>query len=159
MTSVSLFGLAAFLAVLFTAVARWVSARTRRFGTPDAPVSTLGGPALLAAFFCTLVMHDFTFSIGLLVGWGGMAVIGFVDDWHPFVPVRKFVLTVVVACCAAGLGIVAEITGVAWLDIGLTVFWMVWMCHAFNVFDMADGLSAGGGAIAFLTFWCFVHKI
>ncbi len=82
-----------------------------------------------------------------------MALIGFLDDWRPFAPLHKFALTLAVAGMAAGLGPRIHLTDIVWIDGALTALWMVWMCHAFNVLDMADGLSAGIGAIASLSLW------
>ena len=82
-----------------------------------------------------------------------MALIGFLDDWRPFAPLHKFALTLAVAGMVAGLGPRIHLTDIVWIDGALTALWMVWMCHAFNVLDMADGLSAGIGAIASLSLW------
>ena len=35
-----------------------------------------------------------------------------------------------------------------WVDIALTVFWMVGLINAFNLLDIMDGLSAGVGAVS-----------
>lgn len=148
MTPTIIFLLSAILAVLFAALARLIAKRTRRFGVP---VSTLGGPALLAALF--FVFPFAALPQGLAVGALGMALIGFVDDWRPFPPLHKFALTLAVAGIATGLGHRIHLAEVVWIDGALTVLWMVWMCHAFNVLDMADGLSAGIGVIASLTLY------
>ncbi|MDP6041904.1 MAG: MraY family glycosyltransferase, partial [Candidatus Latescibacteria bacterium] len=153
MTPVLVFGSAAICAVVFTAVVRGVAKRSRRFGMSGAPIPTLGGPAMLAAFFCVLLGASVSLPVGLIAGAAGMAAVGFVDDLWPLVPARKFVLTVVVASVAVGLNIRIHVTDIIWVDAVITVLWMVWMCHAFNVFDMADGLSSGAGAIGALSLW------
>ncbi len=151
MTPITLFGVAAVLAAVFVAAARTIAKRTRGFGGLDARVSTLGGPALLAALF--FVFYFSSPPPALLVGAVGMASIGALDDWHPLAPLHKFALTFAVACLAAGMGPRLPMTDMVWIDSALTALWMVWMCHAFNVLDMADGLSAGSGAIASLSLW------
>ena len=148
MTPIILFLIPAVLAVLFAAFARLIAKRTRRFGVP---VSTLGGPALLVALF--FVFPFAAIPLGLAVGTLGMALVGFVDDWRPFSPMHKFALTLAVAGVVAGLGPRIPLTEVVWIDGALTALWMVWMCHAFNVLDMADGLSAGIGVIASLALY------
>lgn len=148
MTPTIIFLVSTILANLFVALARLIAKRTRRFGVP---VSTLGGPALLAALFC--VFPFAALPQGLAVGALGMALIGFVDDWRPFPPLHKFALTLAVAGIATGLGHRIHLAEVVWIDGALTVLWLVWMCHAFNVLDMADGLSAGIGVIASLTLY------
>ncbi len=150
MTPVILFGITAILSALFTAVARLMA---RCFGTPDAPVSTLGGTALLTALFFGFYFLPQSLPLGLIIGAIGMAFIGILDDWNPFVPLHKFALTLAVAGIAAGLGPRFHLTNIYWIDAALTALWMVWMCHAFNVLDMEDGLSAGSGIIASLSLW------
>ena len=150
MTSVILFGITAILSALFTAVARLIA---RRFNAPDAPVSTLGGTALLAALFCGFYFLPQSLPLGLVIGAVGMALIGFLDDYKPFAPLHKFALTLAVAGIAAYLGPRIHLTNIIWIDAPLTALWMVWMCHAFNVLDMEDGLSAGSGIIASLSLW------
>ena len=120
---------------------------------PDAPVSTLGGTALLAALFCGFYFLPQSLPLGLVIGAVGMALIGFLDDWRPFSPLHKFALTLAVAGIAAYLGPRIHLTNIIWIDAPLTALWMVWMCHAFNVLDMEDGLSAGSGIIASLSLW------
>ncbi len=150
MTPVILFGTTAILSALFTAVARLMA---RRFNAPDAPVSTLGGTALLAALFCSFWFLPQSLPLGLVIGAVGMALIGILDDWKPFAPLHKFALTLVAAGIAAYLGPCIHLTNIIWIDRPLTALWMVWMCHAFNVLDMEDGLSSGSGTIASLSLW------
>ena len=150
MTPVILFGITAISAALFTAVARLIA---RRFDAPDAPVSILGGTALLAALFFGFWFLPQSLPLGLVIGAVGMAVIGILDDWKPFAPLYKFALTLAIAGIAAWLGPRIYITNIIWIDGPLTALWMVWMCHAFNVLDMEDGLSAGSGTIASLSLW------
>lgn len=108
---------------------------------------------MLAALFCALLIFPLNAPIALAIGALCMAAIGLVDDWRPFAPLRKFALTVIAAGVAVVLGMRFEWTGWAWVDGALTALWLVWMCHAFNVLDMADGLSAGSGAIAAGSLW------
>ena len=144
---------AVMLSAGFAAGARWVAKRTKKFGKTDAPISTYGGPAMLAALFCTHFLFPMVLPLGLVVGALGMALVGFIDDQNPFSPKIKLVLTVWVAVVAVVLGVRLDVTGYVGIDGLLTVAWMVWLCHAFNVFDMADGLSAGGAIVAALGLW------
>lgn len=143
----------AVLSAVFSMFARGVAKRTKKFGQLDAPISTYGGPAMLAAFFCSYFLFPMMLPLGLVVGALGMALVGFLDDQTPFPPKLKLGLTVLVAVVAVVLGIRLDVIGYAGIDGLLTVAWMVWLCHAFNVFDMADGLSAGGAVIAALGLW------
>ena len=46
------------------------------------------------------------------------------------------------------LGLRFPLTGVAWLDVLVTVFWIVAITNAFNLLDNMDGLAAGIAVIA-----------
>jgi len=144
---------AALFSAVFSMLARWVATRTKKFGKLDAPVSTYGGPAMLAALFCTYFLFPMALPLGLGVGALGMVLVGFVDDERPLSPRMKLGLTVLVAVVAVVLGMRLNVVGVVFVDGVLTVMWMIWLCHAFNVFDMEDGLSAGGAVIAALGLW------
>ena len=108
---------------------------------------------MLAALFYACLTFPLNVPAGLALGALGMAMIGLLDDWRPFTPSRKFALTVLVAIAAVVLGLRFEWTDYVWVDGALTALWLIWMCHAFNVLDMADGLSAGVGAIAAASLW------
>jgi UDP-N-acetylmuramyl pentapeptide phosphotransferase/UDP-N-acetylglucosamine-1-phosphate transferase/ubiquinone/menaquinone biosynthesis C-methylase UbiE len=145
---------AALFSAVFSMLARWFAKRTETFGKSDAPVSTYGGPAMLAAFFCTYFLFPMVLPLGLVVGIVGMALVGFVDDQSPLSPRLKLSLTVLVAVVAVVLGTRLDVVGIVFVDGVLTVMGMIWLCHAFNVLDMEDGLSAGGAVIAALGLWC-----
>ncbi len=143
----------AVIAAVFSTLARGIAKRKDTFGKPDAPISTYGGPAMLAALFCAYFLSPMALPMGIGVGAMGMALIGFVDDQRSFSPRVKLGLTVLVAGMAVWLGIRLDVIGNIWVDGVLTIGWMIWLCHSFNVFDMADGLSAGGAIIAALGLW------
>ena len=108
---------------------------------------------MLAALFCAYYLVPMPLPNGLAEVALGMCLIGFVDDQRPLSPKVKLLLTVFCLGIAVGYGIHLDITGYVRIDGLLTVAWMVWLCHAFNVFDMEDGLSAGGAVIACLGLW------
>lgn len=144
---------AAVLAAVFSALARGVAKRTHTFGKPDSPISPYGGPAMLAALFCAYFLMPVTLSAGLIEVATALFLVGFIDDGRPFSPKAKLGLTVLCAGAAVAYGIRLELTGSVWVDTLLSMGWMIWFCHAFNVFDMEDGLSAGGAVIAALGLW------
>ena len=77
-----------------------------------------------------------------------MGAIGFVDDKWPLSPIQKLAFQIFTVIIAVGGGLRFDTTGSTVADAVLTGVWLVWMCNAFNVLDMMDGLSAGAGAIA-----------
>jgi UDP-N-acetylmuramyl pentapeptide phosphotransferase/UDP-N-acetylglucosamine-1-phosphate transferase/SAM-dependent methyltransferase len=149
----SLVWIPAGLAALFGVLARVIARKAAAHSASEVHISTYGGPALLAALFCASFIHPMSLPDGLAAGAIGMFVIGAIDDRRPFSPRYKLMWTAVVAATAVGLGIRLDIVGWVWADSLMTVVWVVFLCHAFNVFDMADGLSAGGAILASAGMW------
>lgn len=141
------------MSAVFATLARIIAKRTSKFGRPDAPISTFGGPAMLAALFCAYWLFPISYPSGLVAVAMGLFWIGLVDDHRPFSPAAKLGLTLIAVGVAVASGLCLELTGYVWVDGILTAGWMVWLCHAFNVLDMEDGLSAGSGVIASLGLW------
>ncbi|MBT4139931.1 MAG: methyltransferase domain-containing protein [Candidatus Latescibacteria bacterium] len=143
----------AVFSAVFSAVARGVAKRTDTFGKPNAPISTYGGPAMLAALFCASFLFSVKSPTGLIEVATALFWVGFIDDSRPLSPKVKLGLTLLCVGAAVACGIRLDVTEYVWVDALLTMGWMVWLCHSLNVFDMEDGLSAGGALIAALGLW------
>jgi UDP-GlcNAc:undecaprenyl-phosphate GlcNAc-1-phosphate transferase len=118
----------------------------------------MGGLALYGGLAVALVLFSppaylVEFS-ALLAGGALLAVVGLLDDrYHLGIRVR------LVAQAAAGLiliaaGIGVHLFGTPWLDVPLTLLWVLTITNATNFLDNMDGLTAGFTAIAgaFFTF-------
>lgn len=112
------------------------------------PVPPIGGVAIAVATLLLLPFAPLSFPVGLWIGALGMGAIGFVDDKWPLSPFQKLAFQIFTVIVAVGGGLRFDTTGSIVADAVLTGVWLVWMCNAFNVLDMMDGLSAGAGAIA-----------
>ena len=112
------------------------------------PVPPIGGVAIAVATLLLLPFAPLSFPVGLWIGALGMGAIGFVDDKWPLSPIQKLAFQIFTVIVAVGGGLRFDTTGSIVADAVLTGVWLVWMCNAFNVLDMMDGLSAGAGAIA-----------
>ena len=112
------------------------------------PVPPIGGVAIAVATLLLLPFAPLSFPVGLWIGALGMGAIGFVDDKWPLSPYQKLAFQIFTVIVAVGGGLRFDTTGSIVADAVLTGVWLVWMCNAFNVLDMMDGLSAGAGAIA-----------
>jgi UDP-GlcNAc:undecaprenyl-phosphate/decaprenyl-phosphate GlcNAc-1-phosphate transferase len=124
----------------------------------ESPIPYLGGAALLLTFLAGAAAAR---QLGgtlpglraILIAATGLSIVGFIDDHRTLGPGWKFV-----AQGAAGLGLWwsgtrVMLTGIWWIDLAITLLWVVGITNAFNLLDNMDGLSAGVAAIASGFFW------
>ena len=82
----------------------------------------------------------------LLVVVGGALVLGFVgllDDVQPVSPWIRLAYQVVAAIALWLVGVRAGVFDTTWIDLPLTVLWVVAVTNAFNFIDNMDGIAAG----------------
>lgn len=132
-----------------------------KFGIVDAPdgrlkhqkepVPYFGGLAIYLAFLMSLA---FTFEfrqdvLGIILGGTIVVMLGLIDDFGVLTPWTKLTGQLLAVFVLIKSGIRIEIAALPdWLDLVLTVLWMVGLINAFNLLDIMDGLSAGVGAIS-----------
>jgi UDP-GlcNAc:undecaprenyl-phosphate GlcNAc-1-phosphate transferase len=122
------------------------------------PVPYLGGLALYLAFLGSLA---FTFEfrhdvLGVLLAGTLVVMLGLIDDLGVLTPGEKLIGQLVAVFVLIKSGIRIEIAAFPdWLDLTLTILWMVGMINAFNLLDVMDGLAAGVGFIV-SAFLCLV---
>ncbi len=128
----------------------------------DFPVPTIGGIPLFAAFFLGIVLTQ--------QGWDDMKaplagaficmLLGVVDDVKPISAVLKLVILFLVTWLVYSISDVkANLTPFAWLNLLISLIWIVGMMSAINSLDNMDGLAAGVTAIAcaFIFFIAWEH--
>ena len=103
--------------------------------------------------------------IGLTLGLGLVAAVGFFDDIRRLPAVVKLVVQVFASILAYGLGL--RISGVdlpfldpirlGWLSLPITVLWIVGIVNAVNLIDGLDGLA--GGVLLFASIVNFAAAI
>jgi UDP-GlcNAc:undecaprenyl-phosphate GlcNAc-1-phosphate transferase len=121
------------------------------------PVPYLGGVAIVAGFSAMVLTAaaldratTVLIQLAVLLGTGlVLALMGLVDDLRGGIS-PYFRLGVEVA---AGAGVYVNNSGALlggphWLDLLVTVLWVVGITNAFNLLDNMDGLSAGIASIA-----------
>ena len=117
------------------------------------PVAYLGGIAIYLSFLATLAL-TFDFSrevLGLLLAATIVILLGIIDDLKPLGPKVKLFGQIIAVFVLIKCGIYIKIAIVPdWLDILMTVVWMLAVINAFNIIDIMDGLSAGTAMIASL---------
>lgn len=115
------------------------------------PVPYFGGLAIYLAFLMSLA---FTFEfrhdvLGIILGGTIVVMLGLIDDFGVLTPATKLVGQLLAVFVLIKSGIRIEIAAFPeWLDLTLTVLWMVGLINAFNLLDIMDGLSAGVGAVS-----------
>jgi len=151
------FGLAFFLSMYGVPLARRAALKYGMVDNPDGrlkhqrePVPYLGGLAIYLAFLVSLA---FTFEfrqdvLGIVLAGTLVMMLGLIDDFGVLSPGTKLAGQFLAVFVLIKSGVMIEIAALpAWLDIALTVLWMIGIINAFNLLDIMDGLSAGVGLI------------
>lgn len=122
------------------------------------PVPYLGGVAIYLAFLVSLA---FTFEfrhdvLGIVLSGTLIVMLGLIDDFGVLSPGTKLAGQLLAVFVLIKSGIRIEIASLPdWIDMVLTVLWMIGIINAFNLLDIMDGLSAGVGIIS-AAFLCMV---
>ena len=122
------------------------------------PVPYLGGVAIYLAFLVSLA---FTFEfrhdvLGIVLSGTLIVMLGLIDDFGVLSPGTKLAGQLLAVFVLIKSGIRIEIASLPdWIDMALTVLWMIGIINAFNLLDIMDGLSAGVGIIS-AAFLCVV---
>ena len=149
------FGLAFLLSLYGVPLARRAALKYGMVDSPDGrlkhqrePVPYLGGLAVYLAFLVSLA---FTFEfrqdvLGIVLAGTLVMMLGLIDDFGVLSPGTKLAGQFLAVFVLIKSGVMIEIAMFpAWLDLTLTVLWMIGIINAFNLLDIMDGLSAGVG--------------
>ena len=152
------FALSLLLSLYGVPIARQAALKFGIVDTPDGhlkhqkePVPYFGGLAIYLAFLMSLA---FTFEfrqdvLGIILGGTIVVMLGLIDDFGVLTPTTKLIGQLLAVFVLIKSGIRIQIAALPeWLDLTLTVFWMVGLINAFNLLDIMDGLSAGVGALS-----------
>jgi UDP-GlcNAc:undecaprenyl-phosphate GlcNAc-1-phosphate transferase len=121
----------------------------------SAPVPLLGGAAIYISFVLVLFFFGDRFYInqfvGISVGATFMSLMGVVDDRWGLGSYIKLVGQLLAAGILIFSGVQVQLFG-GWLDILITMLWIVGITNAMNLLDNMDGLSGGIAMIAAVFF-------
>ena len=137
-----------------------VPKEARRVNTRPVPV--MGGLAIYIAFVIGTILYNgilTTSQIGIIIGVTIIVIGGIIDDIKDLRPKYKLIIQVLAAVCLIVSGVkITVITNpfmelypylsMGWINIPLTIIWIVGVTNAFNLIDGLDGLAAG---IAFIS--------
>jgi len=132
------------------------------------PTPRTGGVAILAGLFSAIPVWLFANVDASPVTWlmaaaGLIAALSFLDDRHGLPVIARFlghVIGAFLVAFGAGLTLPVLSPGMsvlwpAWLGLGLSVLFLVWMVNLYNFMDGMDGLAGGMALIGFGTFAVF----
>ncbi|MFN8490594.1 MAG: MraY family glycosyltransferase [Caldilineaceae bacterium] len=135
-----------------------------RFGVMDAPnarkihaspVPRMGGAAIYIAFLLVLIFWgDLRYVnevIGIFIGATLVSLMGVVDDKWGLGTYIKLFGQLLAASVLIYTGVQVRLF-YNWVDIALTIVWVVSITNAFNLLDNMDGLSGGIAMIAAVFF-------
>jgi UDP-GlcNAc:undecaprenyl-phosphate GlcNAc-1-phosphate transferase len=89
--------------------------------------------------------HD---VLGIILGGTIVVMLGLIDDFGVLSPMTKLIGQLLAVFILIKSGIRIRIAALPdWLDLVLTVWWMVGLINAFNLLDIMDGLAAGVGVV------------
>jgi UDP-GlcNAc:undecaprenyl-phosphate/decaprenyl-phosphate GlcNAc-1-phosphate transferase len=149
------------LAIGGTPVMRLVALRFGVIDQPAArkiharPVPLLGGAAIYVAFIIVLLLlgdkRYINEVVGIFLGATLVSLMGVVDDRWGLGSYVKLVGQLLAACILIYSGVQLSLWG-GWLDILVTIAWVVGITNAMNLLDNMDGLSGGLAMIAAVFF-------
>jgi len=154
--SPALAGLVALLtAVCLTPLAGRLAVRAGLVAVPHVErwhrreIPLLGGLALVVATLAGVVVGGPVARAVwvLLLCATAVAAVGVYDDARSLRPQTKLILQILIASVLAAVGLQFQGTGIAPVDMLITLVWMVGITNAFNLLDNMDGLAAGTAAI------------
>lgn len=159
MTTVMLvFAGALLLAFSATPIARKIAPRLGVMDQPNArkvharPMPLLGGAAIIIASLVTLLIFEDRFEVQQLIsiffGAALVSMLGIVDDRWGLRPLLKLLGQIFAAIILIASGVRVQALPFEWLNLLVSLVWIVGLTNAFNLLDNMDGLSGGVAAIA-----------
>ena len=116
------------------------------------PVPLLGGLGIYGAVIASLLLSpgrsELVELTGIIIGASWISFWGLWDDRFGLSPFAKLAAQLVAAVMIMAVGVQVSLPIPPWVNIALTLFWVVGITNAFNLLDNMDGLSGGVAAVA-----------
>ncbi|HYN89659.1 MAG TPA: MraY family glycosyltransferase [Ardenticatenaceae bacterium] len=120
------------------------------------PIPLLGGVAIYAAVIGTLLLFGRRIEVSqmaaILIGASWVSLFGLWDDHRGLGAAVKLLAQFGAAVILIIGGVMVQLPLPTWLNVAITLFWVVGITNAFNLLDNMDGLSGGLGAVAAVFF-------
>jgi UDP-GlcNAc:undecaprenyl-phosphate GlcNAc-1-phosphate transferase len=111
------------------------------------PMPLLGGAAIVGASLLTLLLLRDRFEIQqlttILLGAALVALMGFYDDRWGLRPVLKLLGQIFAAGILIFSGVKVTALPAEWMNVTVTLLWVVGLTNSLNLLDNMDGLSSG----------------
>jgi UDP-GlcNAc:undecaprenyl-phosphate/decaprenyl-phosphate GlcNAc-1-phosphate transferase len=122
----------------------------------DRPIPKIGGIAVALAFTIAFLVAvavsgdatELELLAGVLLPALGVAALGFVDDVRALNPWIRLVAQFALALIVWWAGTQVSFTRIEWLDLAITLLWIVGLTNAMNLLDNSDGLAASTTLVA-----------
>ena len=145
------------IAFVATPIARRIAPRVGVMDHPSPrkvhaqPTPLLGGVVIVAASLLALLLlrdrFEFQQLATMLLGAALMALIGFYDDRWGLRPIWKLSGQIVAATILILSGVKISALPQEWMNIIVTLVWVVGITNSLNLLDNMDGLSSGVAAV------------
>ena len=115
------------------------------------PMPLLGGAAIVIASLLTLLLLRDRFEIqqlgSIVLGASLVALLGFYDDRWGLRPILKLIGQIIAAGILIFSGVKVTALPQEWMNITVTLVWVVGLTNSLNLLDNMDGLSSGVAAV------------
>lgn len=140
-----------------------IANRTGMVDAPDGgrkqqqrPIPKIGGIAVALAFTIAFLVAvaisgdptELELLASVLLPALGVAALGFVDDVRALNPWVRLVAQTLFALIVWWAGTQVSFTRIEWLDLLITLLWIVGLTNAMNLLDNSDGLAASTTLVA-----------
>ena len=167
-TLILIFATALVFAMGVTPLAQHLALRAGFLDQPNArkihtsPIPRLGGVAMYGAFVVGLILFADRFyvpqMIGIVVGATWVSFLGLWDDRVGLHAGLKLIGQIGGALILVLAGVSVELVPYPFVNVAITVLWVVGITNAMNLLDNMDGLSGGSAAIA-ATFFLLIAAL
>ena len=179
MVAAALFA-AALIALISTPVVRSLAVRVGAVDVPkdgrrmhDHPIPRMGGLAIFFGFILSvLIFLPLTPQLqGMLLGGVVIVILGIFDDIFALPAMPKFLVQIGAALIAVLFGNTIEVLSnpnifssdpfwvLGWLEIPISVLWIVGITNAVNLIDGLDGLACGVSTISSMTLMVIALRV
>lgn len=120
------------------------------------PMPRLGGLAIFIAYYLSLLLtNNLNYTNGIIIfGGASILLLGVLDDIFRVPAVIKFFYIFILTFILARHGLAVTLFGKSfYLNLFITLFWIVGVSSAFNAVDNMDGLAGGLGVISSIAFF------
>jgi UDP-GlcNAc:undecaprenyl-phosphate GlcNAc-1-phosphate transferase len=164
LTVILVFSAALIIAFTATPIARRAAPRLGVMDHPNPrkvhaePMPLLGGAAIVIASLVTLVIFrerfEFQQLASIVLGGAWVSLLGIYDDRWGLRPILKLGGQVIAAVALIISGVKVQLAPPAadWLNIAITLIWVVGLTNSLNLLDNMDGLSSGVAAVCAVFF-------